>query len=122
MSAAGRQARIFYEQVAKEGHAFTFLVDDNFLVFRIRDYDVIPFWSSRSRLERIQKSHPKYATYALSEIPLNRFLDTTLALLERDSVNVGVNWSGQHLTGYDLPVADLRRNVGYYLDKVRNEA
>ena len=115
MSIAAAQASAFYQQAAKDGAVFTFLEDDGFLVFSIRGQDVVPFWSSRSRMAKVQAAHPKYARYAIDEIPLAEFLGKTLRLLEAEGIHVGVNWSGKGLTGYDIPVEALRRNLGYWL-------
>jgi hypothetical protein len=83
-----------------------------------RRLGVAPFWSSRARLERIQRQHPAYRKYALKEIPLTEFLEKALPALARDHVSVGVNWSGAGLTGYDIPVSDLRRNLEYWTKKL----
>ncbi len=117
MSNAASNASAFYEQVVKDGSVFTVLDDDSFLVFLVRGTEVIPFWSSRYRVKKVQSSHPKYARFPISEIPLTEFLDKTLAQLEEENIHVGVNWSGKRLIGYDRSVADLKRNIGYWLDK-----
>ena len=60
MSVAAAQASKFYEQVVRDGLVFTFEDADGLLVFRTRDVEVVPFWSSRKRLEQIQKKMPKW--------------------------------------------------------------
>ena len=117
MSNAAAQAARFYEQVVKDDRVFT--VDDGkgFLVFPVRDTEVVPFWSSRSRLLKIHEAHPKYAKWKISEESLPEFLEKTLPLLEKEGIRVGVNWSGERLTGYDLSVHDLRSNLQYWIDK-----
>ena len=117
MSIAAAQASAFYEQAAKHGSVFTFLEDGNFLVFSIRGQDVVPFWSSRSRMAKVQAVHPKYARYAVEEIPLAQFLGETLGLMEAEGIHIGVNWSGKRLVGYDVPVAEVRRNLGHRLSR-----
>ena len=117
MSNAASNASAFYERVVKDGRVFTVLGDDSFLVFRVSGAEVVPFWSSRYRVEKVQLSHPKYAGFSISEIPLTEFLDKTLAQLEEENIHVGVNWSGKRLIGYDISVADLKRNIGCWLDK-----
>jgi hypothetical protein len=115
MSVAAAQASAFYEQVAREKLVFTFTDGDSYLVFRVRDKEVVPFWSSLSRIESVQGSHSKYAKFAISKIPLAKFLAKTSAQLEREDIRVGVNWSGESLTGYDVPVPDLKRNIEHWL-------
>ena len=117
MSIAAAQASKFYEQAVLEGRVFTFTNAEEYLVFLIRDQDVVPFWSSRSRLESIRKIHPKYTNYSITEVPLSEFLQETLPLLESEGIHIGVNWSGKGLTGYDVSVHDLRRNLGYWIEK-----
>ena len=121
MSIAAAQSSVFYEQVAREGRVFTVLDADEFLVFRIGDHEVVPFWSSRSRIETVQKRSPKYLAWKIEELPLAGFLEKTLALLQEENVRVGVNWAGDRLVGYDVPVAELRKTLEYWQKKVRDE-
>jgi hypothetical protein len=117
LSNAASNASAFYEQVVKDGSVFTVIDDDSFVVILVGGTEVVPFWSSRYRVKKVQSSHPKYAGFSISEIPLTEFLDKTLAQLEEENIHVGVNWSGKRLIGYDRSVADLKRNIGYWLDK-----
>ncbi len=117
MTIAAAQAQKFYEQVATERRVFTFLDDDSFLVFKIRDIEVVPFWSSASRLDLVQKAHPKYQQYTPDEIELERFLEKTLPQLRDEKINIGINWSGKRLTGYDISADHLERNLQYWLAK-----
>jgi hypothetical protein len=117
VSVAAAQAQKFYEQVAAERRVYTFLDQGSFLVFPIRGTEVVPFWSSPSRLQRVQELHAKYRSYTIDEMPLTEFLEKTLPQLEAELISIGLNWSGKRLTGYDLTVADLRRNLDYWLTK-----
>ncbi len=119
MTVAAAQAAKFYEQVVAESHVFTFLDEGSFLVFPIHGYEVVPFWSSRTRLESIQRNHPKYRAFVPDEIALETFLGDTLEQLEAEAIRVGVNWSGKRLGGYDLTVADLRRNLEYWKSRIQ---
>ena len=115
MSTAAAHATTFYVDAATHRVVFTLLEDDSFLVLRVGGTEVIPFWSTRARIQKMQELHPKYSGYAIEEIPLSKFMSTTLDLLAAESIRVGVNWSGERLTGYDLSVDDLRRNIGHHL-------
>ena len=117
MSTAAIHANAFYGQVAKEGSLFSFSDEDSMLVFLIRDCEVTPFWSSRSRIERVRDEHPKYAALVIDQVPLEKFMLKTLPHLEAEGIHIGVNWSGARLTGYDVSAPDLRRNIGYWLSK-----
>lgn len=120
MSTAALHASKFYEQVVSDDKVFTFDDGDGYSVFRVNGEDVIPFWSSRTRLEKIKKAHLKYAKQEIAEEPFPVFMSDTLPLLEKEGIRVGVNWSGQRLTGYDITVAELRRNLQYWIDR-RNQ-
>ena len=117
MTIAAAQAQKFYQQVTADQHVFTFLADDSYLVFKVGDAEVVPFWSSRSRLDRVQTLHPKYRNYMVDEISLDQFLTKTLSQFREEQIRVGVNWSGRRLTGYDLTADDLERNLKYWLAK-----
>lgn len=118
MSIAAAQASAFYEQVAKDRLVFTFTDDADYLVFPIQGKEVVPFWSSRSRMDKVQADHPKYSSYSISEIPLTEFLDSVLAQLRDERISVGVNWSGARLAGFDVLPEDVQRNIGYWVDKL----
>ena len=69
----------------------------------------MPFWSSRSRVERIVATVPEYAGFRPREVPLDEYRSRWLDGLERDGLLVGVNWSGSGATGYDVEPGDVRR-------------
>ena len=118
MSQSASQASAFYEEVVSAGSAFTVLDHGNFLIFPIRGIEVVPFWSSRARVARVQKDHAKYRAYDCDEIDLDALIARTLPDLEREGIHVGVNWSGARLTGYDVSVADFLKNLGYWRTKL----
>lgn len=118
MTQAASQASAFYEEVASSRSAFTLLDHGNFLVFRVRDVDVVPFWSSRTRIARVQKDHARYRAFDCDEIDLDALVSRTFPDLEREGIHVGVNWSGARLTGYDVPVADVLKNLAYWQTKL----
>jgi hypothetical protein len=68
-------------------------------------------------MHKVQADHPKYGKYTISEIPLQEFLTSTLALLQEENIHVGTNWAGAKLVGYDSPPDDIRRNIEYQLNK-----
>lgn len=120
MSAAAANASKFYEQVVSENLVFTLVDGDGYLVFPVGDTEVVPFWSSRSRLVAIQKDHPKFSKWKITEESLSEFMTNSLSLFEEQNIRVGVNWGGQRLTGFDLAVSDLRQNLQYWIDR-RNQ-
>lgn len=62
----------------------------------------MPFWSSRSRVERIIANVPAYSSFEPFEISLDDFLARWLPGLERDGLKFGLNWSGERAVGYDV--------------------
>jgi hypothetical protein len=121
MSASAAQYDKFREQVVRDERAFTFTDNGQLLVYPVDLGETIPFWSSRSRLEAIQKILPNYRTWQITELSFGEFW-RRLDHLERDGVQVGVNWSGQRLTGYNVSVADLRAGLRYWLDKLEKRS
>ncbi len=117
MSVAAAQASKFYEQVAVDRKVYTFMDDDSFLVFRKDGNDVVPFWSSRTRLEKIAKMHPKFKASAIFEFSLEEFMTKTLLQLEEENICIGVNWSGSRLVGYDIPISELRTSIANWQSK-----
>ena len=120
MSQAASQAAKFYEEVASTRRVFTVVEGDDYLVFPVSGKEVIPFWSSASRVERVQKTHPKYRAFARQELSLDDFIQKALPQLDEEGISIGVNWSGKRLTGYDVSVPDLIRNIRYWQDKLKS--
>ena len=77
MSVAAMQAQKFYKQAVSEGRVFTFLDEGAFLVYPVGGAEVVPFWSSRSRLTTIQESVAE-VTLRPRRIELNPFLVETI--------------------------------------------
>jgi hypothetical protein len=115
MSAASTHASQFYEQVVRDGKVFTFTEDGAYVVFRPDEFEVIPFWSSRSRMTRIQEVHVQYAHLAIDEMSFDEFRVKTLEQLEKENIRVGLNWSGAKLVGYDISVKELRKCLAYQI-------
>jgi hypothetical protein len=117
MSIAAPQYAKFREQVVAEGRVFTFTEGGELLVYPVRGGETVPFWSSRARLEAIQRRLPKYQQWEITELSLAKFW-ACLAKLEQEGIQVGVNWSGSQLTGYNVPVVQLRAGLTYWLDRL----
>jgi hypothetical protein len=70
-----------------------------------------PFWSSRSRAERIIATVPAYSGFSVVEIAWTEFAERWIPGLARDRILVGVNWSGARATGYDVEPEEVLANV-----------
>jgi hypothetical protein len=117
MSISAAQYDTFREQVVAEERAFTFTDRGELLVYPARSGETVPFWSSRARLEQIQQRHSKYRQWEITELPFADFW-RRLDQLEREQVQVGINWSGAQLTGYNVPAAELREGLRYWIDRL----
>ena len=68
----------------------------------------MPFWSKRSRAERVIATVPAFAACRVRELTLEEFAVRWLDGLERDGLLVGVNWSGPAAAGYDVEPSEVR--------------
>lgn len=73
----------------------------------------MPFWSKRSRAERVLGAVPAYRGFDVVEIPVADWLDSWLPGLDRDGLLVGVNWAGPRATGFDVAPT---RVTGWFAD------
>ena len=71
----------------------------------------MPFWSLRSRADRAVATVPAYAGLEPAEIPLEDFRSRWLPGLKHDGLRVGVNWSGERATGYDIAAPEVEENL-----------
>jgi hypothetical protein len=112
LTTAAAQAAAFYREVAKHGSVWT--IRDAMGFPQPKGFDGIrsqPFWSLRSRAERVVASVPAYAGFEVVELPWHVFEAQWVPGLTRDGVLVGVNWSGPNAKGYDVSSEDVVRNV-----------
>lgn len=71
----------------------------------------MPFWSSRSRVDKIIATVPAYAGFEPIEIDLASWRSRWLPGLANDGLLVGINWSGSRATGYDVSPEDAEKNL-----------
>ena len=112
MSQAASQAAKFYREVAR-----------NKVIWTVRDKGGFPapitpsgrraqpFWSSRSRAEKVISSVAAYAGFEPFEISWSEFESRWVPGLTKDGLIAGVNWSGARATGYDLEPEQLLNAV-----------
>jgi len=102
-------ARFCAEVVSKQ-RVYTFTDVEELLIYPIRGGEVVPFWSSHSRLLRIANAHPKYARHSISQYTMPEF-DKWLIQLQDENLLVGVNWAGPRLVGFNVTVEELRASM-----------
>ena len=69
----------------------------------------MPFWSTKSRVDKIIANVEAYSGFRPREVDLAEFEDDFLPDLEENDMLVGVNWSGAKAKGYDVEPASVRR-------------
>lgn len=112
MTIASVHAAAFYRDVTQERTAWTLRDARGFPAPQGDGSRAMPFWSSRSRVERITETVPAYAGFSPIEIPLADFLERWLPGLERDGLKAGLNWSGERATGYDVDPRVVAAGIG----------
>ncbi|MFS0705999.1 DUF2750 domain-containing protein [Cellulomonas sp. 179-A 9B4 NHS] len=108
MSTSAAQATAFYEEAQREGSVWTIRDGAGYPAPLDADGErAQPFWSLRSRAERIVAQVPAYAGFVVEEVPLHQFPERWLGGPGRDGIRVGPSWAGARGTGYDA--ADVER-------------
>jgi hypothetical protein len=112
MSQAGSQAWAFYREVAKSRVVWTVRDDQGYPApMTSSGQRAQPFWSSRSRVEKIIATVPAYAIFRPDEISWEDFCAKWVPDFERDGMLVGLNWSGPRAKGFDLEASGVQRAV-----------
>ncbi|MFF1875666.1 DUF2750 domain-containing protein [Kitasatospora herbaricolor] len=112
MSISAAQASAFFEEIGPDGAIWT-IEDDGGVPAPVGTDGrrAMPFWSKRSRVERITSSVSAYRGFRLREIPRNEFETRWLPGLRRDGLLVGLNWAGAHATGFDLTADEVLARI-----------
>ena len=111
MSVSTAQADAFYREVVEHSTVWGVRDSDGFPAPATPDGRAMPFWSLRSRADRIVTAVPAYAGFEVVGLPLDEWRARWLPGLRRDGIRVGLNWSGKNATGFDLPAEDVERNM-----------
>jgi hypothetical protein len=112
MSQSAAQASAFYKEVAASGKLWTIRDAGGFPAPKNHDGQrAQPFWSSLARVRKIIATVPAYAGFEPVEVGWHEFASRWVPGLERDGVRVGVNWSGERASGFDVEPAKVKENV-----------
>ncbi|WP_363322141.1 DUF2750 domain-containing protein [uncultured Nocardioides sp.] len=111
MTVSAAQTDAFYREALEHGTVWAVRDEGGFPAPATPEGRAMPFWSLQSRAQTIVESVPAYHGFEAVPIPLTDWRSRWLPGLERDGVQVGLNWSGLAATGYDLPPADVERNL-----------
>ena len=117
MSQSSSQAWAFYRDVATTRLVWTIRDEGGFPApMTSSGQRAQPFWSSRSRVERIIKSVPAYSRFTPFEVTWDDFRSKWAPGLANDGLLVGLNWSGLDAVGYDLEPGRLVECVQAVID------
>ncbi|MBZ7922192.1 DUF2750 domain-containing protein [Ensifer adhaerens] len=110
MSVAPLHTHAFFEEVLKTGFVWAIQDEAGFPTSTNQSNETaMPFWSSQARAQLTIDRMPAYRSFKPHRLPLDVFVDRWLTGLEKDTIMVGINWSGAAATGFDLPPTDVRR-------------
>lgn len=116
---SGAQAWAFYRDVAKNRVVWT--IEDEGGYPAPKNYAGVraqPFWSSRSRVEKIIRNVPAYGSFRPVEIAWSEFESNWVPSLLSDGLLMGVNWSGPAARGYDMPPDRVLASIRTLMDKL----
>ncbi|MBT2568096.1 DUF2750 domain-containing protein [Arthrobacter sp. ISL-85] len=112
MSVSAAQAAAFYSEILKNGQVWTIRDSGGIPAPLNGDGDrSMPFWSLRSRAEKVIANVPAYADFEPVEIPLEIWRMRWIDGLERDGILIGLNWTAARATGYDFRPAEVRNRL-----------
>jgi hypothetical protein len=110
MSLSAAHSAAFRREVPQEGRVWSIRDAAGFPAPKEPDGSrAMPFWSKRSRAQRVVGAVPAYRGFAVVEIPVTDWLDGWLPGLQRDGLLVGLNWAGARATGYDATPVQVAR-------------
>lgn len=108
MSQSSAQAAAFFAEVLETGILWTVRDDNGFPAPLNSDGErAQPFWSSEARVCRIISSVAGYARLQAEQLNVASWHERWLPGLQRDGILVGLNWTGDRATGFDLTAADV---------------
>lgn len=110
MSQAAAQAAAFYQEVAISGRVWGIRDPEGVPASMTPDGRAMPFWSSRRRAMRATQTAP-FLDFSVFEIDWEEFDSRWLSGIEVDVLLAGLNWTGPHITGYDVSPTEVRVNV-----------
>lgn len=112
MGISAAHAAAFYSEVAMARRVWGIKDSDGFPAPKSSDGGrAMPFWSSERRAIIIVETVPAYNGFEPVSIDLNEFCTRWIPGLEKDGLMVGLNWSGERATGYDVSPSDILRNL-----------
>ena len=110
----GAQIDKFYQEVgANKILWFAECLDGIAVEFDVSENEVtFPIWSSKSRIQRLKKLNPEIlGSVTPRAMPWDEFKEHVVPILRETSRLVSLNLSGKNLTGFDLQLEQVIRNI-----------
>ncbi|GAA3781285.1 hypothetical protein GCM10022225_82100 [Plantactinospora mayteni] len=114
MSASGAQAAAFFREIV-QSHTVWWVRDDAGSPTPVSSSGrrAFPYWSSEARARRAANLWgPQFRAVSM---PLDHWRSAALPDLAKDDFRVGINWSGQRLTGWDFTVDEVINRLNHAL-------
>lgn len=78
----------------------------------------MPFWSSENRATSLIDRSPEYSGFDLFSLDWDTFRDRWVPGLTKDGILVGLNWTGESATGYDLQPSEVQAIVQAAIERL----
>lgn len=112
VTASAAQATAFYAEATRDGCLWAVRDSAGFPAPKNGEgVRAMPFWSLRSRAEKVIADVPAFANFEPVKISLSDFRGTWLPNLTNNGLHVGLNWSGPRATGYDVAAATVEAGL-----------
>ncbi|MEU1748649.1 DUF2750 domain-containing protein [Micromonospora arida] len=109
MTVSAAHSAAFRSEAPAAGRVWTLLEDDGSYIapHKPDGSRAMPFWSLRSRAQRVVEQVPAYNGLEIVSMPFDQWLRDFVPWLAEQGVLIGVNWSGERATGYDVSPQDM---------------
>jgi hypothetical protein len=114
VSQSGSQAAAFFREVAVHRTVWFVRDDRGSPTFPVSgERRALPYWSSPARAHRAADIWA--AGLRTASLPVEGWRDAALPSLAADGYQIGINWTGPSLTGWDLTVAEVLNRLAHTL-------
>jgi hypothetical protein len=115
MSNSSAQAHQFYKDVVKNREVWTVRKGEVFAKVTLQDGRTsTPFWSTRSRVDRVINTIPVYAGSEPVRIGFDEFVQNWVPKIKQERGLLGINWSGTSLRGFNIDADFVLRAIQGY--------
>lgn len=114
MSVSAAHAKAFFSE-AVSGRAVWSIADDRGHPAPVNQNGErsMPFWSTESRAARVTDRVAAYSGFDIVRIDLETWKSRWLPGLTEDGLLVGLNWSGDRVTGFDIEPGNVREQLAH---------